>query len=167
MYKRLNEKYNAANTTIFDIALSNEKKPTTFNYVVSNPAYSGLIKRKYDKSNEVDEQITVNTDLLDNILPADIKIDLIKIDVEGAELLVLEGAINTIKRNKPVIIFEHGLGASEFYNATPTKVYNLLSDCELKVSTLENWLSNKKELSLGEFEMQFYEKINYYFIAYH
>jgi len=75
---------------------------------------------------------------LDNILPADTKIELIKIDVEGDELLVQEGAINTITRNKPVIIFEHGLGASESNDATPTKLYNLLSDCELKVSTLDN-----------------------------
>ena len=34
------------------------------------------------------------------------KIDLIKIDTEGAELLVLKGAKETIKRNKPKIIFE-------------------------------------------------------------
>lgn len=83
--------------------------------------------------------------------------------MEGAELLVQEGAINTITRNKPVIIFEHGLGASESNDATPTKLYNLLSDCELKVSILDNWFSTKKELSSGKFARQFSEKINYLF----
>ena len=34
------------------------------------------------------------------------KIDLIKIDVEGAELEVLNGGIETIKRNRPIIIIE-------------------------------------------------------------
>ena len=34
------------------------------------------------------------------------KIDLIKIDVEGHEIETLEGAKNTIKENKPVIVIE-------------------------------------------------------------
>lgn len=34
------------------------------------------------------------------------KIDLIKIDVEGAEMEVLQGGIDTIKKNKPVIVIE-------------------------------------------------------------
>ena len=33
--------------------------------------------------------------------------DYIKIDVEGAEILVLMGAVNTIKKYKPTIFFEH------------------------------------------------------------
>ena len=34
------------------------------------------------------------------------KIDLMKIDVEGAEVEVLIGAMNTIRENKPVIVIE-------------------------------------------------------------
>ena len=34
------------------------------------------------------------------------KIDLIKIDVEGAEMEVLRGGIETIKKNKPIIVIE-------------------------------------------------------------
>ncbi|MFK7982299.1 MAG: FkbM family methyltransferase, partial [Saprospiraceae bacterium] len=64
-------------------ALSDKKGESTFNYVISNPAYSGLQKRNYDKPNEKDTSITVETDLLDDLLPAKTKIDFIKIDVEG------------------------------------------------------------------------------------
>lgn len=41
--------------------------------------------------------------------------DLIKIDVEGAELSVVAGFVNTIKRRKPIILVEN----SDFLNVTP------------------------------------------------
>jgi len=44
---------------------------------------------------------------LDNLLPKDIKISLLKIDVEGAELLVLEGSKNILKNTKKVAIEIH------------------------------------------------------------
>ena len=82
------------NVHLSNLALSSKKGEASFNYVVTNPSYSGLIKRKYDHKDEKDELITVQTDLLDNVLPAEHKIDLMKIDVEGGELLVLEGGGN-------------------------------------------------------------------------
>lgn len=42
-------------------------------------------------------------------------IKLIKIDVVGAELLVLKGAVNLIRQNKPMIIFESGPGGAEAF----------------------------------------------------
>lgn len=91
---------------------------------------------------------------------------MIKIDVEGAELHVLEGAIETIKRTKPIIIFEHGLRASDYYGANPEKIYKLISNCGMHISTMKNWLSNKNRFTLEEFKNQYYNRINYYFIAY-
>lgn len=166
MYKKLVQRYKGVPCTFYDIALSNKVGETKFNYVVSNPAYSGLIKRNYDKKDEVDEQILVSVNTLDNLIPKETNITFIKIDVEGGELQVLEGGIETIKRCKPFIIFEHGLGASEFYDATPKKVFDLLTDCGLKISTMKNWLANKPAFTIAEFEQQFNQKINYYFIAY-
>lgn len=166
MFKKLQKKYKGTKSKIFNIALSNSIGESSFNYVISNPAYSGLIKRNYDNKNEVDQQLIVETNLLDNIIPQNVKIDIIKIDVEGGELLVLEGAVNTIKNSKPIIIFEHGLGASEFYNSTPDKVFKLLSNCDMKISTMYNWLNKKPHFTLSEFKEQYDNKINYYFIAY-
>lgn len=151
---------------IFDIALSNKKGEASFNYVVSNPSYSGLMKRKYDRPNETDTLITVRTERLDEVLPADFQVNMIKIDVEGGELLVLEGARETLRRCKPVVIFEHGLGASEMYGSTPDKVYVLFEDCGLRVSLLDRFLKNDAPLSRDEFEKQYHERKNYYFIAY-
>jgi FkbM family methyltransferase len=166
MYQALATKYRDTKCTISDIALSNETGFTTFNYVVSNPAYSGLKKRQYDRAHEEDTTIQVKIDKMDNIIPTDTKIDLIKIDVEGGELLVLEGAKATIMRSKPVIIFEHGLGASEFYNSSPDKVFQLLQSYGLHISLLQRWLKGNAPLTEAEFTDEFYSRRNYYFIAY-
>ena len=166
LYHALNNKFKPTpNCHIHEVALSNKKGQATFNFVISNPSYSGLKKRAYDKSNEKDTEITVATELLDNIIPQDMKIDLVKIDVEGGELLVLEGAKKTLARHQPYVIFEHGLGASEFYDSSPEKIFKYFTEVGLKISNLSSFLKNQKPFNEEEFKDQFYNKINYYFIA--
>lgn len=152
---------------IHNIALSDQKGQSTFNYVISNPAYSGLQKRNYDKPNEKDTAITVQTDLLDQIIPTDTKISFIKIDVEGGEYQVLKGATKTLQKDKPYLIFEHGLGAADVYGTTPEMVYDLLvNDCGLAVTTMANWLKGNPGFSKATFCQHFYENLDYYFMAY-
>ncbi|MFM2266579.1 MAG: hypothetical protein RL757_19 [Bacteroidota bacterium] len=164
-YQNLVKKY--PNATILDIGLSNEKGVSTFNFVVSNPAYSGLKKRKYARAEEKIEIISVKTDLLDDVLPTDSAIEFIKIDVEGGELQVLEGARKTLARTRATVVFEHGLGGSEYYDATPQKMYTLIvSELQMKISTMKRFLKNEAPLSEVEFYKIFYDKKEYYFIAY-
>lgn len=167
MVEQLKKRYAGfPNCRFFDIALSNARGTSSFNYVVSNPSYSGLLKRRYDRANEQDTQITVRTERLDDVLPSDLRIDLIKIDVEGGELPVLQGAVQTLTRWKPVVIFEHGLGASELYGATPEMVFDLFSGCGLSVSLLDRFLKQAPPFTREAFSEQFYQRLNYYFIAY-
>jgi FkbM family methyltransferase len=166
MYQNLIEKYKKSkNWQFFDLALSDKKGTTTFNYVVTNPAYSGINKRSYPSENENISLIEVKTELLDNVLPADYKVDLIKIDVEGGEMGVLKGAVGTIRKYKPVIVFEHGLGAAEFYGTTPEMVYDLLHSCGLKLYTLTGWLGEGNPLTLDEHKRLFDTNEEYYFVA--
>ncbi|MFN0216426.1 MAG: FkbM family methyltransferase [Saprospiraceae bacterium] len=166
LFQNLREKYaDRSNCRFFDIALSNKEGSSSFNYVVSNPSYSGLLKRNYDRANEEDTQITVRTEKLDNIWPADLRLDVLKIDVEGGEQMVLEGARETLIRWKPTIIFEHGLGASEIYGSTPDQVFALLESCGLRIFLLENFLAQGPALDAKSFATQFYERRNYYFVA--
>ena len=72
------------------------------------------------------ETITVATDRLDSLLPADYVPALIKIDVEGAEREVIEGGIETIARFRSVLIFEHGQGAADRYGPRPEHMFELL-----------------------------------------
>jgi hypothetical protein len=43
---------------------------------------------------------------LDDLIPEGIPIAFIKIDVEDAQVGVLKGAANLLRRNKPVVVFE-------------------------------------------------------------
>lgn len=167
LFQNLQTKYAArSNCQFYDIALSNQQGTSSFNYVVSNPSYSGLLKRRYDRPNEEDTLITVRTEKLDDVLPSDFRVDFMKIDVEGGELMVLEGALETLRRCKPVVIFEHGLGASEIYGSTPEKVFDLLESCGLRVSLLDRFMKQAPAFTKAEFARQYYARVNYYFVGY-
>jgi FkbM family methyltransferase len=164
-YKLLKQKY-STRATIYPFALAAHNGPTTFQFVKNAPAYSGIKKRKYDIDNPEIEEINVELKKLDDVFPSGIAVDFIKIDVEGAELGVLQGAKNILLKNKPVIIFEFGLGASDFYNTKPADIYNLLVDeIGLQIYTLKGWLANDDSLSLVELENLFNSGEEYYFIA--
>lgn len=79
------------NVIFYKDALCDTQGQTKFHYVVSNPGYSGLRKRRYDSPDEVINEIMVTTDILDRVIPEKVRINFIKVDVEGAEQLVLRG----------------------------------------------------------------------------
>lgn len=58
----------------------------------------------------------------------DVPIDLIKIDVEGAELSVLQGAVDLINRDHPALLVEISEPNMEAFGTTPQAVRDLLSN---------------------------------------
>lgn len=154
------------NVRLFNVALSDHEGEATFNYVVTNPGYSGLKKRAYDRPDEQDRQLQVRTGRMDDLVPADANVAFVKIDVEGAEYAVLCGGHETLRRNRPVVVFEHGLGGADVYGVQPGQVYDLLcGDIGLRISLLDDWLEGRNPLSRSGFERQFNEHLNYYFAA--
>lgn len=134
------------------VALSSLEGEVEFHHVTSRPSYSGLRLRPLPSSNEMVEVIKVKTQKLDDVLPPGLKIHFIKIDVEGAELEVFKGAIQTLKTHKPYILFEHGPLSSKCYGSTPDRIYELLVyECGLRIFRLRDWLENSGSLSQNEF----------------
>lgn len=165
LFAALEINFKGDNTTILPYALSDAKGETTFQHVVSNPAYSGIRKRSYKHSENIKE-ITVRKERLDDVLPSDYRIGFMKIDVEGAEYEVIAGALEHIRRDRPVLIFEHGLGASEHYGTTPEALHDLLTQqCGLQIYLLDDYLQHAAPLAKSRFCEQFYQKLNYYFVA--
>ncbi len=78
------------------------------------------------------EYITVEVSTLDTEL-AGLCPTVVKIDVEGAELNVLEGASRLLEEARPLLIFEHVGAAAELYGARPERLWDLLHDAHYEV----------------------------------
>ena len=168
MFDHLLEKFGKEkHVHLSPVALSDTEGKAEFFHVVNSPGYSGLKERDYDGKEPAIDRIMVDTGRLDNIIPREINIDLVKMVVEGAELQVLKGALQTIRRNKPVIIYESGLGAADRYGTSPDEIYRFLSyECGYKITTPRGYLTDKRCFSEAEYSSQFYERENYYFVAF-
>ncbi|HET6226331.1 MAG TPA: FkbM family methyltransferase [Bacteroidia bacterium] len=166
LFDQLKVKYKEK-ATVYPYALSDVTGTSTFQYVKNAPAYSGIQKRKYAMETPDIEQISVELKTLDGLIPPDVKIDFIKIDVEGGEFGVLKGGKQLLKKYKPVVIFESGLGASDYYGTKPGELFQFLSaEIGLQISTLKSFIKNKGPLTQTEFEAHFNNNTEYYFIAY-
>lgn len=164
LYTALKKRF-SKNTAVLNYALSSKKGTATFNYYPSRPAVSGFRQRDH-VSDQEPTLLSVQMERLDDIVPTDIKIDLIKIDVEGAELQVLQGATGILKRDSPLVLFECGLGGADVYNTTPDQVFDLFQQCNMAISTIEYFNAGKQPFSKEEFSGQFYKNYNIFFIAY-
>jgi FkbM family methyltransferase len=119
-----------------EVAVGREPGPAEFAHVVTRPGWSGLRERPTPGDDRV-EKITVSVERLDDALPDDYRPGLIKIDVEGAELGVLEGARNTLAAHHPIVIFEHGLGSADHYGTRPHDVFDLLDGLGYRILDLD------------------------------
>jgi len=150
---------------IYPYALGDRPGTVTFHCVVDHPALSGLEARERDLAHEARREVSVTMETLDRILPSDSNVSLIKVDVEGAELGVFRGAAETLRRNRPYVLFECGLGGADYFGAGPEQVFDELARAELELSLLSQWLAGRPPLTRAGFVEQFERRLNYFFLA--
>lgn len=151
---------------VLNLALSDKSGKVTFNHVVGRPARSGLIEVEYPDKNQRIEKINVKVTTLDKAIPKKQRIDLVKIDVEGAEFGVLKGGKSLILRDKPVIIFEHELDKAKKYKTGIFDVYDfLVKDCGMAIYTLGEYLNSGKHISRAMFGRYVKTHDEFYFVA--
>lgn len=147
---------------VHEAALSDRAGKAEFAYVHgSAEGWSGLRFRPLPDGSQAEvETIEVALAALDEVWDSSRRLALVKIDVEGAEQQVLEGAMKTVRRDRPIVLFEHGTGSAETYGTSPTDVFALL-DGELGLRVYD--LDGSGPYTLSEFERSFYaaERVNF------
>jgi FkbM family methyltransferase len=152
LYDQLEREYGRLPTvTVIPYALGDAAGLSSFSYIVSDPGMSGLRRRRDVSDDARVETIEVAVERLDDTLPTGVRPRFVKIDVEGAELLVLKGASRTLVDHRPYVVFEHGRAALECYDALPGDGFDLLDGFGLRVSLLASWLGGEAPLTRHAF----------------
>lgn len=127
---------NLCNVTVVSSAVSNCNGKTQF--VVSNDGALNSILENDHPYQVMKEKREVSVMTLDSFIAEQkiSKIDFIKIDVEGAEKLVLEGAISSLKRLKPVILFEAHAMTSAAFGYLPNDLFILLKSLNFSINCI-------------------------------
>ncbi|MEM7381552.1 MAG: FkbM family methyltransferase, partial [Bacteroidota bacterium] len=123
---KINEMSDSIN--IHPYALSDEKGDIDF-YEVFNPKFPKILNLSGEhntgaKKEIPSQKVTVSAKRLSDIRHQTPAIELIKIDVEGAELSVLHGGLEAIKKDRPLIICE------VLYNLNESELESYFKDLE-------------------------------------
>jgi FkbM family methyltransferase len=117
-----------------------------------NTRKSGFSSLGAPKNSSVEEihKIQVRLEKLDDLVQSH-DVDTIKIDVEGAELGVLRGGIGTIRRCRPIIMFESGPPVDDGLGYSKEGIYEFLAANGFVVLVPNRVAHNDDGLSLGGF----------------
>jgi FkbM family methyltransferase len=130
-------------------ALSDSAGEDKFFVNVTRPGFSGL--RPHASPDDVLEKIVVEQRPLDEVLESQQTVDLIKIDVEGAELLVLKGAERLLARCYPTLLFESTRSAMQIYAVKPEDIFDFLAERNYRVYLLRAFMNGGQPLEREEF----------------
>lgn len=111
-------------------ALADRPGTATFHRAVGAHSRSSL--RADVLEGQAVETFEVKVEVLDDVIPEDVQVDFLKIDVEGAQLGVLQGATRILGRDRPTVVLEHG-GPSD----DDETVFGLLADAGLRIFDMD------------------------------
>lgn len=110
---------------LHEVALSDETGETEFFVNPKKSGFSGL--KKHHADDDV-QRIQVAIRRLDDLVPAELKIGFMKVDVEGAELGVFRGAKRILTEDRPVMLFECTKSGLESFGYSASDIYKCLDD---------------------------------------
>jgi FkbM family methyltransferase len=97
-------------------------------------------------------EYSVPCDRLDNVVDPARRVGFLKIDVEGAELMVLRGATGLLRRDRPAILFESGPGGAEKFGMSREQLHRFLTEEGYSVYLIGEYLRGAGPLDFPTFD---------------
>ncbi len=133
---------------IRELALADKSEVRCFAVNKKCSALSGLLPDSQSPS----EENTIACDCLDNIIKPNRSVDFLKIDVEGAELLVLRGADSILRRDHPAILFESTPGGADKFGMNRDQLFQFLTnEFGYSIYIIRDYLRGKRPLDQNSF----------------
>jgi FkbM family methyltransferase len=86
-----------------------------------------------------DDNGNLTTHRLDDVIVLDEHIDMIIVDAEGSDLPILSGAMEIIKKHKPIIVYEFNLAGADIHGNTITDYENFFRDLNYSTEQIGHW----------------------------
>ena len=144
------------NIQTFNIGLYKEKTQLTFYFY---PEISGNASSVNLSAESDPEIIKCDVDTMDNFVKEHnvIKLDFIKMDIEGAELFAFEGGIDTIEKFKPIVFTEMLRKWSAKFGYHPNQIIEIFAKMNYDCFFVnENRLEIIKEMTEETIETNFF-----------
>lgn len=135
-YAALKKELDSENVTVINKALSDCTGKMDFYKVDNYPEESGLRKRVYNREDAKVEKIEVDVDVLDAYIDAFQNVNYIKVDAEGAEISILKGAVQCLKKYRPVISVEYGYPSYSVYGLEKDSLYEFAAQNRYYITDL-------------------------------
>ncbi|NCI48360.1 FkbM family methyltransferase [Sediminibacterium roseum] len=145
LFSYLQKKFPGRSVKLFNCALSDTNGEASF-YSFKRTGVSGLSKRRGFLGDIEGKTIRTKIASLDALLSLP-RIDLIKIDVEGAELKMLTGAREHIARCRPVVVFECQHSGLDFFDTTPAALFDFFYELGYGISLTSYFLRQQPPLN--------------------
>lgn len=130
---------------VVEAVLSHESaEHIEFTVVDDKPAWSGIVLQEF-VADLATTRILVPSTTLDELVETDQAVDLVKVDVEGAEELVLRGGVETLAAKRPIVLFEHASIHADNYGHTPQGLYRLLASLDYRIERVDRMKSYGSE----------------------
>ncbi|AFY56269.1 methyltransferase, FkbM family [Rivularia sp. PCC 7116] len=139
------------NVEIIQAALGESNGEVDFYLQSPSSGYSGLQHHGSRNGKQNFKIIKVKCLRLDEIVPPDLFIGFIKIDVEGGELAALKGGETILQRCHPTILFECAKSGLKAHNVSQFEIYDFFDAHGYSLFLIKDWLAQNKPLNYEGF----------------